>query len=179
MNTILFDVETTGFLRAAAADISMQPQIIELAAVKIDDDFNIIEEFDQLINPGKALPAEITKITGITDSMLEEKPSFQEIIVPLTKFFFGGHKLVAHNVQFDVGCLKYELQRIDRMTKFPWPPNHVCTVEKSMYIKGHRLKLGDLYEIVIGKKIEHAHRAMNDVKALLEVYKFLHAEHKN
>ena len=57
---VVFDLETTGF-NAGGAD-----SIIEIGATKIKDG-QIIDSFDELIDPGRKLPKKITELTNITD----------------------------------------------------------------------------------------------------------------
>ena len=65
--------------------------------------------------------------------------------------------------------MKFELKRLGLEFNFPWPKNHICTVEKSFPIRNKRLKLEQLYEIATGKKgIKGAHRAKSDVLAMVE-----------
>ena len=61
---VVFDVETTGF-NATSGD-----SLIEIGAVKIKGD-KIIDTFDELINPGKPIPPNISKFTHITDKMVK------------------------------------------------------------------------------------------------------------
>ena len=106
----VFDLETTGF-NAGGED-----SIIEIGAVLIKNG-NIIEKFDELINPGRKLPKKITELTGITDEMLEDKISEEEA---LKKFidFKKDYPMVAHNAKFDcsfidMGYKKYNLGTFD------------------------------------------------------------------
>jgi DNA polymerase III epsilon subunit-like protein len=64
----------------------------------------------------------------------------------------------------------YELVRLGLHRKFPWPPRHICTVESTMQIKGHRLHLANLHEHLFGEKFAGAHRAMVDVEALTRCF---------
>lgn len=171
---IIFDTETTGLLKSSIVDLEQQPKIIEFAAIKLDD--KTLEEVDRiefLVNPGHALPAVITKITGIEDSDLKDVKPFVDYYEQLTNFFLGEKYLIAHNVAFDVGMLTTELSRIGRLTQFPWPPIQICTVNKTMTIKGYRLKLSILYSHLFGEEFKEAHRAMNDVMALVRCVKTL------
>ena len=170
MQTIVFDTETTGLLKPDVVDISQQPKIIELYACKLDEDFNLIGEFDVLLNPGHNLSSNITKITGITDEDLADAVSFPDIYHDLADFFLGVKRVVAHNLAFDIGMLKNELARIDCVTKFPWPPEHICTVERSIHIKGFRLNLQRLHQELLEYGFKDAHRAKEDVFALVRCY---------
>lgn len=175
---IVFDNETTGLSKPIACPLNEQPQIIEFAAIKLDD--KSLKERGRmtfLCNPGIPLPAEITKITGLKDKDLADKPPFVNFYPSMADFYLGERFLVAHNLDFDRSMLTFELQRIDKLTQFPWPPKHICTVEKSYYIKNKRLKQTDLYEIAMGKgKTYKAHRAMDDVEALCDIIRWLRKE---
>ncbi len=100
---VVFDFETTGF-NAGGADT-----IIEIGAVKIKNG-EILERYDELINPGKPLPKKITEITNITDSMLQGKDN-EENAVKRFIDFFGDLPMVAHNAKFDVSFLEMAYQK--------------------------------------------------------------------
>lgn len=168
MTTIIFDTETTGLPNAEAAPLSSQPHIIEFAAIKVDDELNEIERLEFLCNPGVHISDKITEITRLTNADLEDKPPFEHYISRLNKLFLGTNNLIAHNLAFDRNLLKFELLRLNRLTAFPWPPNQICTVEKTFHIHGYRLNLNKLHTELIGTEhVNGAHRAMADVEALL------------
>jgi len=174
---IVFDLETTGLPKAEGSDLEMQPRIIEFGAIKLTD--GSLEEIDSLeflCNPGHQLDPQITKITNITDDMLKYEKPFVANYQRLCEFFLGQKIIVAHNLPFDRKVLKFELERLDKMTKFPWPPEHICTVEVGQKVWGKMRKLGDVYEELFGKKIEGAHRSMNDVEATAEIVKWYKKE---
>ena len=95
---VVFDFETTGF-NAGGAD-----SIIEIGAVKIKDG-QILEKYDELINPGRPLPQKIIDITNITDAMLEGKDNEENAIKRFIDWF-GDCPMVAHNAKFDVSFLE-------------------------------------------------------------------------
>lgn len=174
---IVLDTETTGLLEPEAADISLQPHIIEFAAIKLNNtpDGGIFEldRIEFKCNPEMPLPAIITKITGLKDEDLAGAPLLIDKVGELQEFFVGSRVLVAHNAGFDVGVLWYELVRLGLQKKFPWPPRHICTVESTMQIKGHRLNLANLHGHLFGEKFAGAHRAMVDVEALTRCFEKL------
>ena len=94
---VVFDLETTGF-NAGGAD-----SIIEIGAVKIHNG-EIIDRFDELINPGRALPAKIVELTNITDEMLKDKDN-EENAVKRFMQWTGDLPMVAHNAKFDVSFI--------------------------------------------------------------------------
>ena len=95
---VVFDTETTGF-NAAGED-----QMIEIGAVKIKNG-EIIDRFDELINPHRPLPKKITELTLITDDMLKDKDTEENV----TKRFIqwaGDLPMVAHNAKFDISFIE-------------------------------------------------------------------------
>lgn len=172
---IVFDTETTGLPQKGNAPLESQPHIIEFAGIKLKDD--TLEEVERLqffCKPPVHIEPVITNITGLNDEILKDELPFSAHLLKLQKFFFGEWTMVAHNLPFDRNLFCYELKRIGKGTNFPWPPEHICTVEKSFDINGYRLKLSKLHELATGEDhINNAHRAMADTEALVKCVKYL------
>ena len=100
---VVFDFETTGF-NAGGKD-----SIIEIGAVKIKNG-EIIDRYDELINPGRPLPEKIIELTNITDEMLKDKDT-EENAVKRFKEWYGDLPMVAHNAKFDVSFLEMAHQK--------------------------------------------------------------------
>ena len=73
-----FDTETTGLS-------SKYEKIIEIGAVKFDKN-GIIDTYSVLINPEKVISSNITSITGITNQMVCNCPTFSEITPSFLNF---------------------------------------------------------------------------------------------
>jgi DNA polymerase III epsilon subunit-like protein len=171
---IVLDTETTGLPEPGAMPLSKQPQIIEFAAIKVDQkNLDIVGRLEFMCNPGVPLPDKIVQITKITDADLKDKPPFAFYYKKLCEFFLGAESVVAHNMSFDKSMIYFELLRLDKVCQFPWPPNHICTVEASFSLNNRRLSLANLHKIATGREFEGAHRAMIDVEALLRCVKWL------
>ena len=113
MREICFDTETTG-LRANEGD-----RIIELGCVELVNLIPTGREFHRFINPGRAVSADTIRITGITDDMLRDKPSFNDPDVGEAFLdFVGDAPLVAHNAEFDRGFINAEFARFGA-SEFP------------------------------------------------------------
>ena len=148
------------------APLHTQPKIIELFALKVDDEtFEIQDELELLIDPKEKLTDEIKTVTGITDDMLLDRPTFSEVRLQIMKFWLGQLVSAGHNVTFDCDMLEVELRRIGAVNRFPWSPFRWCSVELSEHYLGRRLKLIDLHTHLFGVGFEKAHRARNDVMA--------------
>ena len=118
------DLETTGTLAAADA-------ITEVGIVRVDADPDAsgeprVSEWSTLVNPGLPIPPEIQALTGITDSMVRDAPSFNRIADEVAARIAGA-VLVAHNARFDYGFLKHAFARIDRR----FSARVLCTVRLS------------------------------------------------
>lgn len=179
MPIIVFDTETTGLIKPNANDLKDQPYITEFYGVMLNSELEEMGRLHLIMKPPIPISMEITRITGITNEMLANKPSFAECFEELTEFFFGCSGMVAHNLAFDRSMMANEMLRIDKVLNFPWPSKHICTVEKSMGIEQRRLPLHQLHKYATGEEeIKGAHRAQNDVEALVKCYQWLVKEGK-
>lgn len=167
------DTETTDLLKAKPTKLDLQPHIIEVGIVVLQHK-KIIYEYETLIKPPVVIPYHITKITGITNEMVDFKPRFKEVYKPIKKGLEMGKILVAHNLPFDYWILRNEFKRIDKKLKLPDEENLFCTIEQSMIEKGFRLTSSEIHKIATGKeKIKKIHRALPDVKAMIKYYEYI------
>lgn len=168
MVTFVFDTETTGLVQNSAQNLSMQPHIIELYGCLIEDDGTVLDQLEFLCHPGIEISAEITKITGIKNEDVKGEKAFKEYYNQLQSFVSRANAVCAHNLKFDLTMVEIEAQRLQQ--KFIWPENKICTVEATEYVKGRRLHLFELHELLFGENFEGAHRAKNDVQALVRCF---------
>ncbi len=98
---VVVDVETTGFCPPA-------DRVIELGCVRVESG-RITAEFETLINPRRPVPGPITSLTGISWSMLEDKPVFGQVC-PRFLEFLGDSVFVAHNAPFDWRFIQSEVR---------------------------------------------------------------------
>ncbi|MFC4698726.1 exonuclease domain-containing protein [Glaciecola siphonariae] len=158
---VVVDIETTGG-RAA------QHKITEIGMVKMRCG-EIIDRWQSLINPQRRIPANITALTGIDDTMVQDAPIFAELAEQIDAFT-EGCIFVAHNVNFDYGFIKEEFSRIERF----WRRPKLCTVQQMRrYYKGlPSYSLANLTRhFDIG--MQRHHRAMSDAVAASELLKLI------
>ena len=161
---VVLDLETTG----GSADSA---EITEIGALKIRGG-EIIGEFQTLINPGTPIPAFISLLTGITDSMVASAPSICEVLP--TFFEFCGSEsatfLVAHNAPFDISFLKAAAEKCGRS----WPKYRTldtAKIARKVLTKDEvpNNKLSTLAPY-FGAASEPNHRALADAKATVDVF---------
>lgn len=157
---VVFDLETTG---AKAPPC----RITEIGAFKVEGGA-ITEKFHTLVNPETPIPEFITGLTGISDRMVADAPKFHEIMGDVLGFI-GDSILVAHNAQFDMRFLNYEIGMLHEDHKIANP--HLCTVQLSRKIvpdiENHRLNtVASHYRIPL---LNH-HRASDDAHATAEIF---------
>lgn len=152
-NCVVLDFETTGFS-------PNKNKIIEIGAVRLRD-WEVVEEFSNLINPEENIPYYITKITGLTTKDVVDKPTIKEVMLRFIDFI-GEDTIVAHNLPFDFSFLKWNIRNMELDRDYT---GGVCTLKlvKEMYPQLPSHKLGDcVKEFNLG---EHdSHRALGDVK---------------
>ncbi len=152
---LAIDVETTG-LEAASN------RVIELALVP----FNYSDDtkpFSQLFSVGESLSPEIVQITGITDAMLKNQPSFAEHADVCLRMMERASFVVAYNAKFDRPFLESEMARVKRvLPQVPWIDPFIFICEIDRYKRGK--KLSDSAKRW-GVSLENAHRALSDAQA--------------
>jgi DNA polymerase-3 subunit epsilon len=105
----VFDLETTGL-------DPKKEKIVEIGAVKFDRR-GPIGRFSVLVDPGVPMPAEASRINGITDAMLAGKPSL-DLVLPDFLRFIGDSPIIAHNAPFDCSFVDAALaERFERARK--------------------------------------------------------------
>jgi DNA polymerase-3 subunit epsilon len=154
----IIDIETTGGL-------AKRDKITEIAII-VYENGQIVDSFESLINPERSIPYEITRITGISNEMVESSPKFYEIAKEILQKT-EGCIFVAHNVFFDYNFIREEFHQLG----YNFSRKKLCTVQLSRrHFKGLRsYSLGSLIEH-FNISVAGRHRAMEDTKATLEVF---------
>jgi DNA polymerase-3 subunit epsilon len=157
----VIDIETTG-------GYTEHERITEIA-VFVHDGTRVVDEFISLINPEKRIPPHITRLTGITNEMVERAPKFYEVarrIVEITE----GCTFVAHNVSFDYNFVRQEFKNLG----YDYVRKRLCTVKLSRsLIPGQpTYSLGKLCS-ALGIPLEDRHRAAGDARATVKLLELL------
>ena len=107
MRQIFLDTETTG-LNPESGD-----RIVEIACIEMVNRRLTGQSRHVYLNPERKGREEATKIHGLTDAFLADKPKFGEVAEDLLEFLAGA-EVIIHNAAFDVGFLNAELKRLRR-----------------------------------------------------------------
>lgn len=156
---IVLDTETTGL------DYTRE-RIIEFAAVRLENG-KIKDEFQTLINPQQHIRKSSIAIHGITQEMVEDAPTEDEVMPKILEFI-GDYPIVAHNAIFDHSFLneaklrycgeKLENARIDTQMMFK---------EIAPDLESHGLEaLTNRFNV----ELNNHHRAMADTMGLALAY---------
>lgn len=158
---IYYDTETTG----VRPD---KDRIIEIAAYDPDRDVSFV----QFVNPGCPIPAESTGITGITDEMVANAPSYEIVGQNFIEFCGPDAILIAHNNErFDKIFIETESARHNLMLP-SW--RYLDTLKWSRKYRtdlpSHALQsLREVY----GFEANQAHRALDDVMMLYKIFSMM------
>ncbi len=160
---ICFDCETTGLE-------AKNDRIIEIAVAKFTY-HEILEAYETLIDPKRAIPENTIEIHHISDEMVRGKPQAKEILPRVLKLI-DNHIVVGHGIQLDIDFVLEECKR----NQIP------CHLDKNPFLDTLRMArlYGDSPVNSLQRLRQHfniaeegAHRAMSDVIVNIEVFKYL------
>ena len=154
---VILDSETTGF-------DCKRDRIIEIAAVKYLDGAEV-DQFVTLVNPGRAIPPEITGLTGISDVDLSGAPSFFEVLPGLMEFL-GDLLIIAHNAPFDMSFLAEAYLDMGQVLENESIDTLKLARKAFPRLKSYKLEyLKELFGLTPGQ----SHRALADVYTTAEL----------
>lgn len=160
---VVCDVETTGLSPE-------RNRLTEIALLRLRGS-EIVDRYSSLINPRQFIPAEVQRLTGITNEMVYTAPDAIEVL-PTVRRFIGDAVFVGHNVRFDRSFVDASLHRIGVE---PLQVPNLCTARlaRRLIPEKSRKSLGALathYNI----RIRNRHRAAGDAEATAVIFlKFL------
>lgn len=150
----VIDVETTGLEPA-------DDRIIEIGIVHFEDG-EVEEIYGQLIDPERNLPERVTEITGITETDLQDKPTFDEVAAEVEDQL-SGVGIVAYNLDFDRSFVENELERAGHAWPSDAPTFDPLVFAREFFKDERRKNLGTIAD-KLGIPLEEAHRATHDAE---------------
>ena len=160
---IVLDLETTGLSCAVH-------EIIEIAAICIVHDA-VEAELSMLVQCQTSLPENISKLTGITDEMLQQQgvPLYQALSQLIS--FVENRRIVCHNAAFDFGFLHAACQRVG-LSMFHNPCIDTLTLARRKVFDVVDYKLNTIASYFSLDTSNH-HRALADCYLTYGIYKKL------
>jgi DNA polymerase III epsilon subunit family exonuclease len=152
MEYIAIDFETTGLSDSA-------DEVIEIGAVKFNEYFEVISEFQTFIKPKRKVPAEATSIHGITNEMLKDSPKVKVAWINFMEWCNGSLTFICHNASFEASFMVKIAPKKDF--------DKILFID-TLKISKERLK-SDSYSLsnLVPELKNEAHRALPDAKACI------------
>ena len=155
---VCFDLETTGLDK-------YNDKIIEISMIKFDENtFEVIDTYSSFIDPWVSIPEIISNITNIFDGDLIWAPKIDDLKQDILNFIWNS-VLLWHNVDFDIDFLVNSWINVWSNVKIDtfFLANFLAFNNSSLNLE----MLCDYYKI----PFTWAHRAINDVKATVALFK--------
>lgn len=155
---VVLDTETTGLNPSSCS-------LLEIAAIRMRGG-ETVGTFQTFVDPGRAIPAEITELTGITQADIAGAPTPREAVEALAEFA-GDCNLVAHNASFDQQFIMRQANPGEL------PGQWIDTLSLSQIVLP-RLKSHRLLDLAAAFGLSTpTHRAMDDTVALGALWRIL------
>jgi DNA polymerase III epsilon subunit-like protein len=159
---VVLDIETTGLS-------PLSHGMTELYAARVDGFGRVRDDLHTMVDPGHPIPSFITRLTGITDEMVQGAPPAAKAVRRFDSFLQDDDILVGHNLRFDRSFLDHERTRV---LKSPFPHPSLCTLLLARRVFTPEplpsYRLGSLADS-LAVRVEGAHRAKADVLTTIKV----------
>ncbi len=156
---VVVDLETTG-LRPGSS------QICEIGAVRVAG-FDVVDEFETLVDPRMPLGPGVSALTGLSDRQLRGAPAVERAVSAFLAFA-GDAVLVAHNARFDLAFLDRETERLTGSRLAAPVLDTVSLARRLLAGRVPRASLAQL-SYFFGTSVRPCHRALPDARATAEV----------
>ena len=156
---VVFDLETFGLN-------SHKNEIIEIGAIKLKGT-RIIDTFSSFVNPNKIIPKKISELTHITQDMVDNAPTIEDVLPKFLEFTKDA-VMVAHNSAFDMGFIRREAKKYLGIDYKP-PVIDTLQMARDLYpdLKGYNLdRLNKTFKL----SLENHHRAIDDAQSTAKLF---------
>ncbi|WP_425077501.1 exonuclease domain-containing protein [Psychroserpens sp. S379A] len=155
-----FDLETTGI------NIT-NDRIVEISILKVHPNGKE-ETYTQRVNPTIPIPIEVTKVHGISDADVADKPTFKEVAKEIHHLIKDSDLGGFNSNRFDIPLLAEEMLRAE--IDFDMKNTQSIDVQ-TIFHKMEQRTLSAAYKFYCDKNLDDAHSAEADTKATYEVLK--------
>ncbi len=151
------DLETTGANPA-------HDRITEIGIVEVDGE--TVSRWSTLVNPERSIPEFIQRMTGISNAMVADAPTFDAVAGEVARRL-QGRLFIAHNARFDYGFVRQAFQRLGKR----FQADVLCTVRLSrrLFPEHHKHNLDSLIERH-GLVADDRHRALADADLIWQFW---------
>lgn len=156
---VVFDLETFGLN-------SHKNEIIEIGAIKLKGT-RIVDTFSSFVNPNKIIPKRISELTHITQDMVDNAPTIEDVLPKFLEFTKDA-VMVAHNSAFDMGFIRRDAQKYMGIDYKP-PIIDTLQMARDLYpdLKGYNLdRLNKTFKL----SLENHHRAIDDAQSTAKLF---------
>lgn len=156
---VVFDLETFGLN-------SHKNEIIEIGAIKLKGT-RIVDTFSSFVNPNKIIPKRISELTHITQDMVDNAPTIEDVLPKFLEFTKDA-VMVAHNSAFDMGFIRRDAKKY---MGIDYKPSVIDTLQmaRDLYpdLKGYNLdRLNKTFKL----SLENHHRAIDDAQSTAKLF---------
>ena len=178
VRVLVIDTETTGLPRRAGTRAVRWPRLVEAAWMLLDETGGVLVEESHLAIPeGFSVPREATAVHAIPDALArEEGEALAGVLTALMRSIDAAGLIVAHNVAFDLGVIRSELERAGMKDRSRTLPT-CCTMKSGARLVGTRGPRGyrwptleELHLRLFAEPYADRHRALGDARACARCY---------
>ena len=165
MKVVGLDLETSGLLHP-------DHRILEIYMGHWNEKGQLLDEYEQRIDPERTIALDAQRVHGISSSMLAGKPNWNRVAKPIHAFLADADVIVAHNGKsFDFPFMDQEFKRVG-VPPIPSKIHLVDTMEFRWSMPlGEVPSLQNLcFACGVDYDTEEAHAASYDVKVLMECF---------
>ena len=155
---VVFDLETTGI------DVD-KDRIVQIAMIRIEPAGGRTT-FETLVNPEQPIPPAASKVHGIHDADVRDKPTFRQIRREVEDFLTDADLAGFNSVNFDLPLLQAEFGRAGSEMDFPGV-RHLDAMK--IFHRMERRDLTAAYKLYCGQDLTGAHNALADTEATLAI----------
>lgn len=156
---VVFDLETMGLN-------GHEHEIIEIGAIKLKGT-RIVDTFSSFVNPKKIIPKKISELTHITQDMVDNAPTIEDVLPKFLEFAKDA-VMVAHNSAFDMGFIRRDAKKYMGIDYKP-PVIDTLQMARDLYpdLKGYNLdRLNKTFKL----SLENHHRAIDDAQSTAKLF---------
>lgn len=160
-NIVVFDVESTGIN-------TTEDEIVQIAAIKINNKGEVIESFQKFLVPNKPV-GDSYLVHGFSDEFLKKNGEDKNTVLKNFLEFIEDTVVIGHNVTFDITILNSELERLN-LNKSNFKAYYdTLDIARRFYPNLVNHKLETLSRL-FNTEIKSSHNAMDDILATKDVF---------